>query len=126
MLNDPNFFGGSVKIIRNGGDPMDPCTNDHPPQAWFTNPNAYTLPITHPFRESSRGLGVADMAYAIRNNRRPRADCDLGYHAFEVIHGIRMSGESGQLYEMTSRCERPEPIPCLGLTGTAEEFCLDN
>ncbi|MBP3705234.1 MAG: gfo/Idh/MocA family oxidoreductase, partial [Clostridia bacterium] len=86
----------------------------------------YTLPMTHPFRESSRGLGVADMAYAIRNNRRPRADCDLGYHTFEVIHGIWKSGDTGQVYEMTSRCERPAPIPCTGLTGTAEEFALDN
>ena len=126
VLNDPNFFGGSVKIIRNGGVPLDPCMNDKQPDAWFTDPLSYTLPMTHPFRESSRGLGVADMAYAIRNDRKPRADCDLGYHAFEVIHGIKKSGESGQIYEMTSRCERPAPIPALGLTGTAEEFCLDN
>ena len=81
---------------------------------------------THLFREDSRGVGIADMAYALRNGRRPRAHMDLGFHAFEVMHGIWRSGDTGKIYELTSHCERPKPLRSLGLSGTAEEFTLDD
>ncbi|MGN0478339.1 MAG: hypothetical protein ACI4GO_02795, partial [Hominenteromicrobium sp.] len=125
ILNDPNFFGGSVKVIRMGGDPIEPWMSDAP-GTFFTRQTEFTLPITHPFREDSRGVGVADMAYAIRNGRRARAYMDLGFHAFEVIHGIWRSGDTGEIVEMTSHCDRPQPIRPLGLSGTAEEFMLDD
>ncbi|MCF2651885.1 Gfo/Idh/MocA family protein [Anaeromassilibacillus senegalensis] len=125
ILNDPNFFGGSVKVIRMGGDPIEPWMSNAP-GTFFTQQTEFTLPITHPFREDSRGVGVADMAYAIRNGRRARAYMDLGFHAFEVIHGIWRSGDTGEIVEMTSHCDRPQPIRPLGLSGTAEEFMLDD
>ncbi len=51
---------------------------------------------------------------------------DLGFHAFEVMHGIWRSGDTGKIYELTSHCERPKPLRSLGLSGTAEEFTLDD
>lgn len=122
VLNDPNFFGGAVQVIRNGGSPIAPFGDTQ--ESWVQTP--YTLPMTHPFRENSRGVGVADMAYALRNGRRPRAHMDLGFHAFETVHGIWLSGDTGKIYELTSRCERPAPLRSLGLSGTAEEFTLDD
>ncbi|MDO4559121.1 MAG: Gfo/Idh/MocA family oxidoreductase, partial [Planctomycetia bacterium] len=115
VLNDPNFFGGSVKVIRMDGDPIEPSMHDQPPMHHFTALAEFTLPMTHPFRTDSRGVGVADMAYAMRNGRKPRADVDLGFHAFEVVHGIWQSGDTGSIYELQSRCERPKPLRSLGL-----------
>ena len=125
VLNDPNFFGGSVKVIRSGAAPIEPFQEAPSGMSAFF-PTEFTLPITHPFREDSRGVGIADMAYALRNGRRPRAHMDLGFHAFEVMHGIWRSGDTGKIYELTSHCERPKPLRSLGLSGTAEEFTLDD
>lgn len=125
-LNDPNFFGGTVTVARNGGEPLDPSMSDQYPPRFFTEPMQFPLPMTHPFRENSRGVGVADMAYAMLNHRKPRADVDLGFHAFEVVHGIWQSGDTGKIYEMTSHPERPAPLRSLGLFGSAEEFTLDD
>lgn len=126
ILNDPNFFGGKVNIIRMGSAERAPFM---PPaeNADFLDymPPELTLPITHPYRDDSRGIGVADLCYAIRNNRKPRLYMDLGYHTFETIHGIWRSGDSGQVYELQSRCERPQPLEALSLPGTAEEYVLD-
>ena len=67
------------------------------------------------------------MAYALRNGRRPRAHMDLGFHAFEVMHGIWRSGDTGKIYELTSLIARGRsPLRSLGLSGTAEEFTLDD
>ncbi len=127
VLNDPNFFGGSVKVIRSGAAPHRALPGGPPSGMSAFFPTECTLPITHPFREDSRGVGIADMAYALRNGRRPRAHMDLGFHAFEVMHGIWRSGDTGKIYELTSHCERPKPLRSLGLSGTAEElFTLDD
>ena len=125
VLNDPNFFGGSVKVIRSGAAPIEPFQEAPSGMSAFF-PTECTLPITHPFREDSRGVGIADMAYALRNGRRPRAHMDLGFHAFEVMHGIWRSGDTGKIFELTSHCERPKPLRSLGLSGTAVEFTLDD
>lgn len=123
-LNDPNHFGGSVKLFRPGSTPIEP--DQDPAEAKRLGTDRYTLPNLFPFRENSRGIGVADMAYAIRNGRKPRISAELGYHAFEIIHGIWQSGESGQVYTMTSHCDRPKPLRPLGLQDTAEEYMLDD
>lgn len=124
ILNDPNYFGGSVKIQRTGSGAIEPA------QVWqgdsLPADPVLTLPITHPFRQDNRGIGVADLAYAIRNNRRPRLHMDLGYHTFEIIHGIWQSGDSGAIYTLRSGCKRPAPIRALSLPGTAEEYVLDD
>ena len=103
---DPNDFNGEIKLQRN----------------YVTTP----VPLLHGYIDEHRGIGVADMAYAIKNNRRPRAHFDLGYHAFEAIHGIISSCETGKVYTMQSTCPRPAPIPQGQLNGTAQEFFLDN
>ncbi len=90
---DPNNFGGPVKIIRRNHKSLEP----------------YEFPLTHGYAEGcNRGLGVAEMAWAILGNRPHRAT--LGYHAFEAVHGIWRSGDSGRLYEMKSRPERPAAL----------------
>jgi predicted dehydrogenase len=90
---DPNTFGGPVRIIRRNHKSLEPCE----------------FPLTHGYWEGcNRGLGVADLAWAILNGRPHRVS--LGYHVFEIIHGIWSSGDSGQAYEMVSRPERPAAL----------------
>lgn len=91
-VHDPNAFGGPVMLLRSGTEP------------------AYSLPLTHGYKEESRGLGAAEMAWAIRNNRPNRASKEMAYHVFEIIHGIILSSENKCFYDMKSTCEKPAAL----------------
>ena len=143
ILGDPNSFSDHITVHRNGANPEresitpgqmpksdagKPATGEDDNQVlgeWIDS-QAVQLPILHGYSDSSRGVGLADMCYALLNGRRPRCHADIGYHAIEIIHAILESAKTGKTYEMTSRCPRPEPIPTSALSATAQESTLDN
>ncbi|MGI8909924.1 MAG: Gfo/Idh/MocA family protein [Rubrobacteraceae bacterium] len=92
-LPDPNTFGGPVRV-------------------WRSDENAWTeVPLTHPYTGNSRGLGLADMAQALRSGRRHRASGELGFHVLDAIHAFLDSSVSGRHVEVTSAFDRPKPLP---------------
>jgi predicted dehydrogenase len=95
---DPNTFKGEVQLRKKGE------------KEWLT------IEHTHPYADMGRGLGVADLAYAIRNGRRPRAGGDIGFHVLDAMHGILEASDAGSQFRLQSTCERPEPMPVTGLT----------
>jgi len=90
---DPNTFGGKVAVLRKES------------KEWKE------VPLTHGYAENSRGIGVADMAYAIRTGRKHRANSDLTYHVLDIMHGFHDSSNSDALYKLQSTCERPQALP---------------
>jgi hypothetical protein len=86
------------------------------------------LPMLHGFNGfSERGVGLADMAYALRNGRKARDDAQIGYHAIEVIHGSMESQKTGKTYVMTSSFERPAPLAITVAPGSSsQEAVLDD
>lgn len=88
---DPNYFGGVVKLYREG--------------KWEE------VPLTHGYEESSRGIGVADMAYAIQENRPQRASGELAFHVLDAMYGFLDSSEQGRHYLMESAGVRPDALP---------------
>jgi predicted dehydrogenase len=92
-LPDPNTFGGPVRL-RLAGE-----------QSWSE------APIAHGYTQNSRGLGVADMADAIRAGRAHRANGELAYHVLDLMHTIHDASREGRHIDMTSSCQRPEPLP---------------
>ena len=142
-LGDPNMFNDEIRVVRRGAHPEVAriAPGQQPESAFterssvdddvqklveFTSDQEVILPLLHGFYESCRGVGLADMCYAIRNKRRPRCHADIGYHAIEVIHGIQESCRTGKTYEMTSRCERPAALPTSAYSFTGQERTLDN
>ena len=93
---DPNTFGGPVRIRRAGDDEWQ------------------NVPIPFGYTKNSRGLAVADMAYALRSGRKHRASGELAYHVLDVMHATLETALEGKHIEIQSTCERPEPLP-LGL-----------
>jgi predicted dehydrogenase len=109
FMHDPNNFFGPISVKK----PY--------------NSEALIIPYTHAFTEQDfRGLGVVDMAYAIKNNRKPRANADLGLHAFEIIHKIWESTITGQSFTLKHRAERPAAMPRTGLSSQCAEGLLDH
>lgn len=92
-LPDPNMFGGPVRVRRLGE------------KEWRE------VPLTHGHSSNDRGIGVADMAYAIRDGRSHRATGEMAYHVLDVMHAILEASEMGRHIEPTSRCERPAALP---------------
>jgi hypothetical protein len=51
------------------------------------------------------------MARALRQGRSPRCSGDLALHVLEVMDALVRSAEGAGIVEITSRCERPAPLP---------------
>lgn len=90
---DPNGFGGSIKVRRAGAS------------EWRE------VPHSHGYADNSRGIGVADMAYALRTGRRHRASGDLAHHVLDTMQAFQDSSESGTHIKLESRAERPAALP---------------
>jgi len=77
--------------------------------------------LTHGYEENSRGIGVADMAYAIQSGRPHRASGALGYHVLEAMHGFHDASEQNAHYQMQSTVERPAAFPTGLAAGTLDD-----
>jgi len=99
IVPDPNTFGGPVLIKTKN------------------SPNFMEMPLTHPYAENSRGLGVADMAQALEDGGKNRAHCSLTNHVLEIMCGFGISGDTNKFYKLKSTCKRPAPLPCDPIPG---------
>ena len=91
-MGNPNEFGGPVYLQRVGSEKV-------------------LFPLTHGFAENSRGLGAAEMAWSIVAGRDHRASKEMAFHVFEMMHGIMLSAERGEVYRLTSTFETPRALP---------------
>jgi Predicted dehydrogenases and related proteins len=90
---DPNSFGGPVMVQS------------------IDLPEWHEVPLTHGYSENSRGIGLADMANALRTGHQHRANGDLAYHVLDIMEAFYDSAHEGKHVEMVSTCERPAPLP---------------
>lgn len=90
---DPNTFGGPVRLRKAG-------------ETTWTE-----VPLTHGYTVNSRGLGVADLARAIRAGRPHRASGELAYHVLEVMEGIHLASRENRHVPITSRPAIPATLP---------------
>jgi predicted dehydrogenase len=91
-LPDPNFFTGSVRHWAARGS------------AWTDLPDAVASPRV-------RGIGVVDLAHALRGIGGQRASGTLGLHVLEVMLAIETAWEQGIDQRIGSACARPPPLP---------------
>ncbi|MBO7710012.1 MAG: gfo/Idh/MocA family oxidoreductase, partial [Lachnospiraceae bacterium] len=108
----PNLFGG------------DTLVKDQETYRWKNMPRLEgdeEIPwdiaqVKHPFGATSyvtnnRGIGLVDMARAIQERRKGRADGAMALHALEVGEAILVSAREHRYIRITSTFERPEPMP---------------
>ena len=89
---DPNTFGGPVRV-KSAQD-----------EEWRD------VPLLAGHTENSRGLGVSDMAAAIRENRPHRANGEMAFHVLDLMQSFEESSTSGHHIGIRSRCERPAAL----------------
>jgi len=114
----PNIFGGKLSI-RKGKDSDWLEFPSQVPRREQLSP-LENVPLKYGYNENSRGVGLADMIYAIQSGRKSRASGEMAYHVLEAMFSFLESSKEGKYYEMKSTCERPMPLK-MGLP----EFVLD-
>jgi len=93
---DPNNFGGPLYLRKMDSEEL------------------IEVECQYGYNQNSRGLGVADMATAIRSGRPHRASGEMAYHVVDIINSIHEASNENRHVELTSTCARPAPLP-LGL-----------
>lgn len=91
---DPNGFDGPVKLHqrRHRGQPPQVVEPAFP-------------------TEFMRGVGIADMAHAIRGGRAHRASGMQALHVLDALDGLIESAQDGKVRAVTTPYERPAPVP---------------
>ena len=87
---NPNNFGGPVRVQRGRGE-------------WEE------VPLEHP--EVGRGIGVAEMAHAVRAGAPSRVDAAMANHVLDVMHAFHDSSAAGRHVSLSTTCDQPEPVP---------------
>ena len=82
--------------------------------------NHYGTTLLFGYAENSRGLGIADMAKAIRTGREFRADVQQTLHVLEILTSFEKSGREGRYLELTSPYERRKAMENLPVTGVLD------
>jgi predicted dehydrogenase len=90
-LSDPNYFDGDVRLWRAGD------------KDWTV------IHATGP--ANGRGMGVLDMARAIRSGVPHRATGTLAYHVLDTMVSIAESAESGTFVEVESSAPESAALP---------------
>lgn len=91
----------------------DPNTLRGPVQRRMSTDNEWREEgLTHGhFGDNKWGIGVADMAHAIRGNRPHRASGENALHVLEVMHSFFESAKDGKHVSINSPFTRPAPLP---------------
>lgn len=121
---DPNGFSGPVSVF--DGEKLQNIVdnyNENPPVpvpprlfAMITQSDScksereLLYPAAEDPRTNMRGLGVSDMAQALLEGRSARLSPDISLHVVEALNAFEISANTGTIYEMTTTCERPEPM----------------
>ena len=90
---DPNTFGGRVQV-RSRGD-----------TEWRE------VPVERAHAEQSRGIGLADMAWAMRSGRAHRASGELASHCVDVMQSLIESAQKGRRLKIKTKAQRPAALP---------------
>jgi predicted dehydrogenase len=97
LVPDPNRFGGPVELAKAGGE-------------WQAQP------IEHRYADANyRGIGVADLALALRSGAPHRCSGELALHVLEVMEAFQRSSDGGRHVSIKSRPPRPAPLTPAGI-----------
>jgi len=107
-LAGPDIFGGEI-LYRHMDDsdwtgPPDRIPRKEPSE-WEK------IDMAFPYTENSRGVGLAEMAYAIQNDIPNRASGEMALHVLEIAHGVHESARTGERYRMTKTFKKPPVLP---------------
>ena len=91
ILSHPHDYDSPVLVQKNNADPV-------------------SVPFTHGFDHHIQELAPAEVAWSLFNHRKSRINAEISVHEVDIMEGIKESIRTGLPVEMTTTCERPEPL----------------
>jgi len=89
---NPDFFNGEARLCRKGNTEWEKITG------------------INNFNKESRGIGLLEMIYSIKNNKNHMANIELSFHVLEVMEKIIIYSEEGKRYKIESSCKKPDSL----------------
>ncbi len=90
---DPNNFGGTLYLRTPGSK------------------EAEAIEPRFPNTDNKRGIGLADMVLAMREDRPHRASGEMGLHTVEICHALHDASAQGKHVGLTTTCAQPAALP---------------
>ena len=108
LVPDPNMFGGSVYTCKKlGGTWKEHKTNKM--YLGKINIRQKSLRANEaPINANYRGVGLAEMAYCIQNNKKHRCNGDLSFHVLDIIQSIMIAAKKRKWINIKSSCSIPK------------------
>ena len=108
LVPDPNMFGGSVYTCKKlGGAWKEHKTNKM--HLGKINIRQKSLRANEsPINANYRGVGLAEMAYCIQNNKKHRCNGDLSFHVLDIIQSIMTAAKKRKRIHIKSSCSIPK------------------
>ena len=108
LVPDPNMFGGSVYTCKKlGGAWKEHRTNKM--YLGKINIRQKSLRANEaPINANYRGVGLAEMAYCIQNNKKHRCNGDLSFHVLDIIQSIMIAAKKRKRINIKSSCSIPK------------------
>ncbi len=99
-VGDPDKYGDPVTLILPESDPVQmPMTHGFDGKNYLSEPTYFD-------HYGHRGIGVAELAWALRKGRpHARLSGEYGLHCQEILQGMDIAAETGKVYELQSRFE---------------------
>ncbi|MDO4337074.1 MAG: Gfo/Idh/MocA family oxidoreductase [Eubacteriales bacterium] len=104
----PADFAGKIRLYRANGiiDELEGRGAVEEKDRWYEIPAILGGSVGN-----RRGIGVADLAAAIRQGRPHRTGEDFILHCTEILLSFDQAVKDGGAYEFTTVCKRPERMP---------------
>jgi predicted dehydrogenase len=104
-LPDPNRFDGSVLLYQKD-------MNKSAPDEWLKIPaETDWAEIPADGSAEGRGMGVLEMARALRSGEKPRAAAELAIHVLDVMESIIGSAAAGATMRLSTTCTSSDLLP---------------
>lgn len=109
-ISGPNLFGGPLLLQTAQTSRWRGVPRPEPLGDWTE------VPVTRRFSETghdknSRGIGLVEMAYAIRDGRPVRAGGEMALHSVELMEAILDSAKTRRFVDLETSFARPQPLP---------------
>lgn len=105
LVPDPDEAAGPPKVARGAG------LHGASSPEWSDVPLPYVDDVGDEPGVANRGVGLADLASALRSGRPHRASATLAYHVLEALLAVEQTSDAGMTgTSLSSTCGRPAPL----------------
>ena len=110
IVPDPNMFGGPLITSNELGTEWKEYSVEDRYLGKTNIINSTVRSNEAPKQANYRGIGLAEMIYAIENNLEHRCNGELALHVLDIIESTIRSAETGNEIELQTTCKKPLPF----------------